>query len=775
MLSHTHGEGIASFLDTSKPLRLVASERKGAWKVTTWDKEEDPIGVVPIAAAATGTLAALGAAGGIATVKCAAAPVIGVAASACLLRHFINLVPTEVVYTEEEYARLSHLVLQPLRNGTKMNTWHANMENAAQTLWPTGSEEHVAMRHLGCAAIVRYHTHASVQNFGQGIKKTTLERVETNTANPERQAATPFQPDPAPSTVLPSTPSDNGGNTPDDADVMAGASEDGRTHITDAGIVAVIGQEFDKSLAHNHQPLVGALIGPGQKTPNVYSKTSTNLGAAITERITKKQKGNVMGGTELKRIGRVVSNALGHSLDKGIFSEKRIRDWAAEHFHLEEMASKKWSTQRLRNSVDQLWQKAEVKFKHNADVKYECMAEGKAPRMLIADGDDGQLMALAVIKCFEDLLFEWMEPKSIKHAAKKVAMKRIVKELSKKGAGLVEGDGSAWDTTCGAKIRDAIENPVIRRIMEVLVDYGVVPESWAQEHSKACEAKELKLFFARKSDTLRVTIDAIRRSGHRGTSCLNWWINFVMWVCSVFEAPERFLNPSVRKGKDVTGQQRWWNGVFEGDDSLCALHPKMEKGDALSKKFLSFWHAGGFDMKIVFCDTRATVVGWHIACDDGEITDVMCPELPRAMSNSGVGVSPGTVEAAKQGNMRQIKEVAKASAIARAGDFAGILPTVSNKYLEFARSLGLQEVHDREMSYRVYGEDGHGSTEIETEIIAANLQVTPTEELVTMRTLGYDATAQELDRFVTRVWSLEPEVLLDFEGFKSSLPPSWRC
>jgi hypothetical protein len=195
----------------------------------------------------------------------------------------------------------------------------------------------------------------------------------------------------------------------------------------------------------------------------------------------------------------------------------------------------------------------------------------------------------------------------------------------------------------------------------------------------------------------------------------------------------------------------------------------------LSKKFLSFWHAGGFDMKIVFCDTRATVVGWHIACNDGEITDVMCPELPRAMSNSGVGVSPGTVEAAKRGNMRQIKDVAKASAIARAGDFAGILPTVSNKYLEFARSLGLHEVHDREMSYRVYGEDGHGSTEIETEIIAANLQVTPTEELVTMRILGYDATAQELDRFVTRVWSLEPEVLLDFEGFRSSLPPSWRC
>eukprot|EP00972_Heterocapsa_arctica_P056549 8347127-Heterocapsa_arctica.AAC.1 len=61
------------------------------------------------------------------------------------------------------------------------------------------------------------------------------------------------------------------------------------------------------------------------------------------------------------------------------------------------------------------------------------------------------------------------------------------------------------------------------------MEYGGDPEKWHLEHSKACEAGKLKLFYNHKYETMQVTIDAIRRSGHRGTSCLNWWINFVKW------------------------------------------------------------------------------------------------------------------------------------------------------------------------------------------------------------------------------------------------------
>lgn len=35
-------------------------------------------------------------------------------------------------------------------------------------------------------------------------------------------------------------------------------------------------------------------------------------------------------------------------------------------------------------------------------------------------------------------------------------------------------------------------------------------------------------------------LNAIRRSGHRGTSCLNWWMNFALWACSITNFPHQF-------------------------------------------------------------------------------------------------------------------------------------------------------------------------------------------------------------------------------------------
>lgn len=735
-----------------------------------------------------------------------------------------------VVFTEDEFARLTHLTLQPLRNGTKLATMYANLENAAQTMWRTGSTEHIAMRHLGPIAVVRYWTGQeyrascscwtmiSIYCGKTMMTRTSLHRLHKvvkttgapgapngaggNTAKddkpckkeeavkpPEEEEKQLDKPpgleavEPTEEQVEPERPedppkvadTDNGGNTPADAEVAAGASEDRRTYTTPHGHVAVIGQEFNKEVPHNHQPIVGALIGPCQRTPNVYSKTAENLKSAVKKRITEKQKGCVLSATEQKRIQKLVQQCMGRDRRRGIFSETRVRKWAEENLHIEDLVSSKWSTQRLKAALEKMWADPEPKFQHKADIKYECMPEGKAPRMLIADGDDGQLMALAVVKCFEDLLFEWMEAKSIKHASKKQAMGRIIKELQKAGGKAIEGDGSAWDTTCNLKIRNLIENPVLYHIMEILVDYGVVPDSWAQEHSKANEKEQLKLFFKNKFETLRITIDSIRRSGHRGTSCLNWWINFVMWVSSVFKAPERFLDPNVRCGEDVTGTKRWWNGVFEGDDSLVVMAPPMEADDPLSRKFLKFWSDAGFDMKIVFCKKRATVVGWHIACDDGALTSTMSPELPRALANSGVGVSPGTVEAILKGDDKALRRVAKASALARAADFAGILPSVSNKYYEYAKSITALAVEDREMSMRTFGEDGHGSTEIEEMIISENAAITPTKELVTLDKLGYGATPADIERFKTYTWSMDPECLTDYHGFHCSLPPNWRC
>jgi hypothetical protein len=561
---------------------------------------------------------------------------------------------------------------------------------------------------------------------------------------------------------------------PDDMDAAAGAADDGRTAEIN-GVVAVVGQNFDKDAPVNHMPIMGAIIGPCQVKPNVYSKTASNLTAAINERIIKKARQPDLSKDDQMRIGKVISTAIrGKNEKRALFSKERVQQWAIDHFDMEGCKSKKWSQARFANALSNLYAKEHPESIFKAGIKPENMPEGKAPRMLIADGDEGQLMALAVVKCFEDLLFHHFESRSIKHCSKHDALKRVVGNLSKKGARAIEGDGSAWDTTCNVLIRKLIENPVLKHIWKELAEFGVIPESWMEEHQRACEQKTLKLFFSNKFEKMAVTIDAIRRSGHRGTSCLNWWINFTMWVTSVFRDPQRFLDPTIRKGIDLTGHMRWWNGCFEGDDSLCTMDPPMQPDDALSKIFMKFWSDAGFNMKIVYCDTRATFVGWHIGCDDGELNDFRSPELPRALANSGVSVSASTVQAAKNGDMRVIKCLAAASALARASDFSGILPSVSRKYLDFADACDSTNFTDREMSYRAYGTDGYDANTVRANIADKNAEVSFEEEQETLNKLGYKATLDELMTFTEYLWDLEPATLTAYEAFKESLPTTWR-
>lgn len=292
---------------------------------------------------------------------------------------------------------------------------------------------------------------------------------------------------------------------------------------------------------------------------------------------------------------------------------------------------------------------------------------------------------------------------------------------------------------------------------------------------RCCDKKTLKLFFQKKLDKMRMSIDAIRRSGHRGTSCLNWWMNLTNWVCSIFKQPERFLDPTVRKGEDETGHERWWNGSFEGDDSLCAMLPPMKKDDSMDEIFLAWWNRMGFNMKIVYATSRATFCGYHIACENGEVEDnsFVCPELPRALVGGGVSCSTKIIEAGKAGDIKTVRDISAAGALARAADFAGLLPSVSRKYHQYALHVKHStEVVDREMSMRVTGEEGHKFTELEELIESQNLAVTPTEEHANLRTLLCPATQTELETFVLYPWTFED--VGDHESLYASLPKSWR-
>ena len=179
-------------------------------------------------------------------------------------------------------------------------------------------------------------------------------------------------------------------------------------------------------------------------------------------------------------------------------------------------------------------------------MKLEAMPEGKAPRMLIADGDEGQVLALLTICCIEDLVKAHFPKKHIKGQAKADAMKMVCEELrvstqvfnkAKKGAddgrlgsdgkmtSIFEGDGSAWDTTCGPEIRKITENPIILHVASILKAVMAEPACWVDAHAYISTVEKLSITFKKNGEFAKIVLDAIRRSGHRGTSVLNWWCN----------------------------------------------------------------------------------------------------------------------------------------------------------------------------------------------------------------------------------------------------------
>lgn len=600
-----------------------------------------------------------------------------------------------------------------------------------------------------------------------------------------------------------------------EAETLVTRDGDGRTRPMTIGgqqVLAVVGQDFNKTEPTGRAPLVGVLTGPCAGPPNMYTNSIENVREGIKNRLTLKQKNCTWkkGGLEYKRVGRMVRGIIAA---KGPLSEKKVMAWLNTHPILSDLRSKKWSEERATRQIEQLCQTVDPSFKLSTAVKVENMPEGKAPRFLIADGDAGQVMALLAVKCLEELLFEHNEIHSIKHAGKRKAMERLVKGYSSipewrvrdHGATFLEGDGSAWDTTCNETVRGLIENPILEHIGRIIAVTTLIPESWNKAHEEVNSRSMLKLFFSKNGQFFKEAIKAIRRSGHRGTSVLNYLINWVMTICSLFVEPERFIDPDVRVSTDVAGVKRWFYGGWEGDDSGSQTSPKLimlsedarrkldsgaltyadfvDKDKLITENVvkashlaLNFWSDAGFHMKFVFACKRATMVGWHLhlrTTEDGSTvpSGIMAPELPRALKMN-VTTSRVCVDALESGDLKGFTMVASAANLARAADFAGIVPSVSKKYLEYADRLNSTNYVDRELGMRVNGEEGVSADSVRDEINIRNSAISPSMEEEICRKLGYDYTSDELLAFNTRLWTLE--TAWDYEGYSASLPAAWK-
>ena len=100
----------------------------------------------------------------------------------------------------------------------------------------------------------------------------------------------------------------------------------------------------------------------------------------------------------------------------------------------------------------------EPRFRFSTVVKIENMHEGKLRRFIIADADEGQPLAFLTVAWGEDLTKKHFKSKTVKGRAKRAAMDEVAsnfqlhksaqKKLGSKEVSIIEGDGSAWDTTC---------------------------------------------------------------------------------------------------------------------------------------------------------------------------------------------------------------------------------------------------------------------------------------------------------------------------------------
>nr|ASM94029.1 putative RNA-dependent RNA polymerase [Barns Ness breadcrumb sponge weivirus-like virus 1] len=805
--------GIAWAYETPQQLREVAGKRAGSWQITTWENVTRGQGFCAV---------------GIQSLK--------------FSRYTKS---TKVNLTEYEFNALNATGRQNIAASAKEQVLRGSLEQTAARLWKTGGLEDVACRTLAPELVLRYLRAAQVYGIscacfffcGDKRFRTTLRWIgpdgpagkekpkaikaaETESPAPEAKVvpksekiADPSVSEEAEARALPQENADLAVRAEEQA-ARVTMEDHGRYRIQtidDRKVVVVLGQDFDKSAPKERFPDVGVVVAPTSDLPNVYTNSKDNVSQGVQERLIKKMKPCTWTKADKQKVGKFIHASMG---PKGMFSTDRVRTWFEKHFALEDMRSGKWSESRFVNTFESLLGQVQPNFKFKTAVKAEHMPEGKAPRFLIADGDEGQVLALAAVKCMEELLFETMEEHSIKHVSKAKAMQRLLANMTpptsarKAGCTFVEGDGSAWDTTCGVDVRAAIENPVLEHISKILAQTYIQPASWAEIHDKANQQKTLKLFFKKYHETMHIEITAIRRSGHRGTSVLNWWINFTMWVCALFEEPEVFLCPEARWAKDVAGVRRWFYGAYEGDDSGASTSPKLcqvsEEDEAallagtitlaeLGNKYhvpnpsvtasisaLAFWNRAGFNMKWVFAKKRGTIVGCHLGLTETDPESktgcvvpngVFCPELPRALKGA-VSCSPAMIEAVRKGDYKTIKTIAAAAALARASDFAGRVPTLSRKYLVYANELDSSDFVDREMSMRAVGEEGISAAKVRTSIELANGSMTVVDEKALLEALGYQASDEELEAFCQYPWQLD--AVDQHDEFARSVPAKWR-
>lgn len=708
---------------------------------------------------------------------------------ACDWDHDVNGRGTRapVLVDRELRSRLLHAVSLTAGNGAKATQAHGLLAAAvADAVYTdkTKSDRH----YMAALAVSCHYTGASVRmRAGWGcfsgicapLKRHpvstdkgdhTPPAVATRRQQPRGADTPPAAPPPG---LDPPTTPEAGGEAP------PARPREGQVEVDKSGQLVVTEVASDSSGA------VGGvgMLGPSAFDATLHRSTPENVQKMITERIEKKRRPFAGSDADKAELAAVVAY-----LRKKVFSEEKVRGVMRELPSFEEIKSKKWNRERFDNAYDDLLAMCIMRDLPGLtiQIKQEVYKRGKAPRGVINEGEVNQLCALLVIYVLEVLLFKHFG-RNIKHAPKKQKMAEVVKDL---GAGAAAdclgfGDFSAFDTTMTIEFRCMLENPIIHHITNVLSYNGFTPNIAMEHHMALNKQKKQKLKMkdpVAKRLGMRVekfVIDSIRRSGHRGTSCLNFLTNYVTCTLSYFHASQAM---HIFDGKP-TALDRW--GVVrafklwcEGDDSLWRTGPrgagKRANPEKMKADIDAFWVRLGFNM--VYQEVPAGSGGKLEFCgyefSNGRVFGAThMPIIARALDKFGYSTSPQVIQALESGKEDVAAHLMTHKYIALADAYCESAPSLSKMFLNYVRDDITNEKLGGDAEMAIFGERTGNVTVPEVfKRIDETLALDPSKEVKAFHELGYDLRADEYAQFTTAQFDRStPEAC-----FRAQIPSAFK-
>lgn len=495
--------------------------------------------------------------------------------------------------------------------------------------------------------------------------------------------------------------------------------------------------KFDSNEKPDTPPLAVRFL-PEIEERLFWLNSQTNVEAAIKGRIKDPHVPMSMTDTEIESL-KAVANSLRDELrsdetllDKIIQEKIGVKGWA----------SKKWSHVRAQRELSRLFMEFAPNYTFDAAIKLEPSKRGKPPRLLIADGDKGQVMAWVIVGTLEAWLFKRHRLRSIKGLPKAEAMKRVVSELEHRSdpvmvhpglieglkllAAIIENDGSAWDACMSIMLREIVENPIMEDVAAMVEKY-IIPEAppdFVAARLDANKLKTLKITLRKdkgsseaskalgcdipRGKSWHTVIDAIRRSGCRGTSVLNFLANLTCW-CWVIGGVNatKLIKQNGQKVLCVDGRWRFVKMAYEGDDSVlsfrCPSAPDMNMTDEFLASMSARWTKLGHRPKLFWRKPGgvAEFTGWHFAVTEHGLDGKKCaPDLLRNLTNMAFTTNKVAIAAALDGNKEQFMRAVAPAVIAKCYPMARVYPQMARllyrdfgSYVDSNAELSLDDLH----------------------------------------------------------------------------------